>query len=456
MKNIQELMIEDKNPITALSWDYMINEDIRNKNTIIYDEDIFKNSKIFKISVENEDEEDFEEKEKRIKEEESQKEYDDTIQRIEKLSSQTKSFTNQIKRDMELDAKKREELERIQRLRIEKERKEERERIEREERERKIKEEERLKRERERIQKEMLAKRKDINAIGGTIKEKLIKAANNYENIKKEINKINENQSLKDLTNKLFIKIMEIIPNTSLVKDIEKSVAILKDILKELKDANKKELYIYTCYYILSKIKNLLTSSALNYMDTYIKASLIFLINSKTLTYMFFQSISNSCPYIIPVKNFESIFQDKNIINEKNKSLNYDIKENIRKMTINQYLYFIFLNFDINKNKDIIEDYLTNMESFQLNDINYLISNSFSCFLNVFGNYIHNNNNNWSHRIRNIIKKVKEGLKNERKTTRYPEIINIIDKIDNDLDEYCRLINGNQHTEFLRQINGIH
>ena len=241
MKNIQELMIEDKNPITALSWDYMINEDIRNKNTIIYDEDIFKNSKIFKIYVENEDEEDFEEKEKRIKEEESQKEYDDTIQRIEKLSSQTKSFTNQIKRDMEIDAKKREELERIERLRIEKERKEQRERIEREERERKIKEEERLKRERERIQKEMLAKRKDINAIGGTIKEKLIKAANNYENIKKEINKINENQSLKDLTNKLFIKIMEIIPNTSLVKDIEKSVAILKDILKELKDANKKE-----------------------------------------------------------------------------------------------------------------------------------------------------------------------------------------------------------------------
>ena len=456
MKNIQELMIEDKNPITALSWDYMINEDIRNKNKIIYDENIFKNSKIFKISVENEDEEDFEEKEKRIKEEESQKEYDDTIQRIEKLSSQTKSFTNQIKRDMEIDAKKREELERIERLRIEKERKEQRERIEREERERKIKEEERLKRERERIQKEMLAKRKDINAIGGTIKEKLIKAANNYENIKKEINKINENQSLKDLTNKLFIKIMEIIPNTSLVKDIEKSVAILKDILKELKDANKKELYIYTCYYILSKIKNLLTSSALNYMDTYIKASLIFLINSKTLTYMFFQSISNSCPYIIPVKNFESIFQDKNIINEKKKSLNYDIKENTRKMTINQYLYFIFLNFDINKNKDIIEDYLTNMESFQLNDINYLISNSFSCFLNVFGNYIHNNNNNWSLRIRNIIKKVKEGLKNERKTTRYPEIINIIDKIDNDLDEYCRLINGNQHTEFLRQINGIH
>ena len=190
-------------------------------------------------------------------------------------------------------------------------------------------------------------------------------------------------------------------------------------------------------------------------MDTYIKASLIFLINSKTLTYMFFQSISNSCPYIIPVKNFESIFQDKNIINEKNKSLNYDIKENIRKMTINQYLYFTFLNFDINKNKDIIEDYLTNMESFQLNDINYLISNSFSCFVNVFGNYIHSINN-WSLRTRNIINKVKEGLKNERKTTRHPEIINIIDKIDNDLDEYCRLINGNQHTEFLRQINGIH
>ena len=144
MKNIQELMIEDKNPITALSWDYMISEDIRNKNTIIYDEDIFKNSKIFKIYVENEDEEDFEEKEKRIKEEESQKEYDDTIQRIEKLSSQTKSFTNQIKRDMEIDDKKREELERIERLRIEKERKEQTDRIDREERERKIKEEERL------------------------------------------------------------------------------------------------------------------------------------------------------------------------------------------------------------------------------------------------------------------------------------------------------------------------
>ena len=92
---------------------------------------------------------------------------------------------------------------------------------------------------------------------------------------------------------------MEILPNISLVRDISISAKKLVEILKELKGAYKKELYIYTCYYILSKIKNLLTFFALDFRDVYIKVNLLFVFNNKILKYMFFQNISKSCPYII-------------------------------------------------------------------------------------------------------------------------------------------------------------
>ena len=75
------------------------------------------------------------------------------------------------------------------------------------------KKEEKKKKEKERkekeYKKEILAKRKDINAIWGAIKGKLGGVANNYENIKKVINKIIEISIFKNLTTKLFLKIME-------------------------------------------------------------------------------------------------------------------------------------------------------------------------------------------------------------------------------------------------------
>ena len=62
-----------------------------------------------------------------------------------------------------------------------------------------------MRRERERIINE--------NKMRGSVKEKLIKAGNNFENIKNEIKKINNENNLKKKTNYIFTKIMEILPN---------------------------------------------------------------------------------------------------------------------------------------------------------------------------------------------------------------------------------------------------
>ena len=245
---------------------------------------------------------------------------------------------------------------------------------------------------------------------------------------------------------------MEILPNITTEEDLDKFSKEINSLFKELKDNKFKELYIYTCFYILSKIKDILTSSELNYYDCLIKAKFIKVLNNKTLTYMFYQNICYYCPFIIPVKDFESIFIDKNTIQEKKMTLNNNIKENCKRFTTLQYLYFIFLWLEPNKNIGVIEDYLNNMEKFKENEINYLIANSFLSMINVFGNYIKNNNNILMTKIKAILNKVKIGLKLERKNAKYSDVKSIIEKINNDLDNNYKQICGNNNTKFLTEI----
>ena len=449
MKNIENFIIKNEQPITNLMFENLIKEDSRNKSIKIYDENIFRNLKKFKINIDNEDEEK-EDEERKKKEEEHKKDYEETIRRIEKLSSEIELYTNRIRRDMELDAKKKEEMERLEKIRIEEERKkkEERERKKREEEER-----ERIKRERE--EKERKDRERLQNLVGGTIKDKLIKGANNFENIKKEVINIDNDKSKKKISDKILLKIMELLPNITMNNDLKgpnSSGEKLKKMLKELKDENQKEYYIYSCYWILMKIKNILTSSSINFKDCYIKAKLISFLDSKTLTYMFFQNMSNSCPYIIPVKNYESLFNDKNLAAERKNKFSQNRKENINKFIIYEYLYFSFLFIDINKNIDILDDFLKNMEAFEEKDIKYLIGNSFLCFINVFGNYIKYNKSSWLTRIQKILTKVQNGLNKEKNNTKRPEIKNNIDKINNDLDDYLQLLKENKNTKFIQEI----
>ena len=447
MKSIENFILDKKQPeATSLSWNYMICEDKKNKSLKIYDNNIFKKSSIFKIIDNDEEDEDHEDKEEKKREEKSKKEYKELLKRIDKLSTDIESYTNEIKTNMVLDLRKREEMrqkiEIEKRKRIQKER-EEKEREEKEKREKALKEEEeRRKIERERLQ------RKNV----GAIKEKLIKAANNFENIKKEITKINRNKEYERTVDNIFKKIMGILPNVTTLDDIVKYSEEINKVFDEFKENKCKEFYLCTCYLILSRIKDILISSDLDYKDCYIKAKLINNLKSKTLTYMFYQNISNLCPYIIPVKDFESVFKDKEIIMDKNNKALGNISKNYRDITVLQYLYFIFIYLDINKNINIIEDYINNMIKFKPEDINYLVSNSFLCFINVFGNYIKRNKNNWMNNLGAIKNNIKLGLQMERQKTRYKDIKSLIDKINNDIEENYLSINKNTNTRFLKEI----
>ena len=245
---------------------------------------------------------------------------------------------------------------------------------------------------------------------------------------------------------------MEIIPKITTKQDIFKFSKEINKILNEFKENKSKEYYFCACFLILKRIKEILTSSDLDYKDCYIKAKLIIDLKSKTLTYMFFQNISNLCPYIIPVKDFESIFKDKNILDEKNKKALSNIKQNYRDITALQYFYFIFIYLDINNNINIIEDYINNMRQFKPEELDYLVSNSFMCFINVFGNYIKNNKNIWMNNIKEIFTNIKIGLDIERKKTRSKDIKSLIDKINNDIGDSYELINKNMNTRFLKEI----
>ena len=460
MKNIENFIINIEPPLTTFMIDNIISEDSKNKSIRVYDKNLFKNLKLFKINMSN-NEEEKENEEKERKEEIRRKEYQDTLRRIDNISSEIESHTNQIKRDMEIDVEKRKEMERLEKLRIERERKEreEKERIERERIQREKEEKEkRDKAERERKEKERIQIEKDRIKNLGTIKNKLIKAANNFENIRKEVQIINDDKSKEKIINKIILNINDLVPNITTNKDLKEEKSSgkeLKKILKELKDDNQKEFFIYSCYLILAEIKKILTSSSLNYKDSYIKAKLISFLDSKTLTYMFFQNMSNSCPFIIPVKNYKSLFTDENLASEKENYFKRNRKENINKFIIYEYLYFSFLFIDINKNIDILDDFLKNMEAFQEKDINYLIGSSFSSFINVFGYYIKTNKNIWFTRIQNLMNKVMKALNVEREKTKRADIKNIIDKINNDLEDYLKLLKENKKTKYVKEIENL-
>ena len=177
MKNIENFIINIEPPLTTFMIDNIISEDSKNKSIRVYDKNLFKNLKLFKINMSN-NEEEKENEEKERKEEIRRKEYQDTLRRIDNISSEIESHTNQIKRDMEIDVEKRKEMERLEKLRIERERKEreEKERIERERIQREKEEKEkRDKAERERKEKERIQIEKDRIKNLGTIKNKLIK-----------------------------------------------------------------------------------------------------------------------------------------------------------------------------------------------------------------------------------------------------------------------------------------
>ena len=103
-------------------------------------------------------------------------------------------------------------------------------------------------------------------------------------------------------------------------------------------------------------MKNYICMHVLNYESVLINAKIVFSLNCKTLTYLFFQRISNKCPYIIPLPyikaEYDRLFKG------------IDLNEVYKLCRNAEHLYFTFLYLDINKYINIIENYITNSEQF--------------------------------------------------------------------------------------------
>ena len=173
-------------PLSYYSMNKIIFDDDSNKSIKVYDENLFSNMNTFQIEkVEhielNEDSIDNENLKKREKEKE---EFVSYISKMKNIISEIEANTNEIKLEMELDNKRKEEI-----AKREKERKEREEKRKKEEEERKRREEQ-IRKERERKRKEEEEQRRkkqeeerrnndipgldDFNGSGRTIKEKLI------------------------------------------------------------------------------------------------------------------------------------------------------------------------------------------------------------------------------------------------------------------------------------------
>jgi len=479
MKNIENFIIKETKPLTTTSWNNLIKEDHKNSNIKIYDESLFNKVKCFRVVMDNDEEEKIEEEKIKKEEEEKKKKHEKYLEKINLFNSNIEKRLNEIKRDMEEDQKKREELERQEEMRMEQEKKkkEEEERKKREQDKKRIDDEVRKKREaqekkrkeeeerKKREQQMKMQRDRQINGgmnlthnAGGSIKERLINAGNNYQNIINEVKKINENRSLKKISDKILRNINEINSKLSTKADIDKSTEIFIKLLDELKNGQYQDLYLYACFQILAtlseKLYNMSISSQ-SYEKYFIVAKIISKINSKTLSYMLYQRISFICPYIIPIIYTQRDFPDKETLKKRQGFLKEDlnIKDVYNRLKNYEYLYFIFLWLDADRNINILEDYINNIEVFRPADINYLISNSFLCFIDVFGNYIYNKNKNWIQRIINIQKTIIEGLELSNRNTHKSEEKNINGVISHYLKDFMAKIKKNRPTKFKENMN---
>jgi len=479
MKNIENFIIKETKPLTTTSWNNLIKEEHKNSNIKIYDESLFNKVKCFRVVMDNDEEEKIEEEKIKKEEEEKKKKHEKYLEKINLFNSNIEKRLNEIKRDMEEDQKKREELERQEEMRMEQEKKkkEEEERKKREQDKKRIDDEVRKKREaqekkrkeeeerKKREQQMKMQRDRQINGgmnlthnAGGSIKERLINAGNNYQNIINEVKKINENRSLKKISDKILRNINEINSKLSTKADIDKSTEIFIKLLDELKNGQYQDLYLYACFQILAtlseKLYNMSISSQ-SYEKYFIVAKIISKINSKTLSYMLYQRISFICPYIIPIIYTQRDFPDKETLKKRQGFLKEDlnIKDVYNRLKNYEYLYFIFLWLDADRNINILEDYINNIEVFRPADINYLISNSFLCFIDVFGNYIYNKNKNWLQRIINIQKTIIEGLELSNRNTHKSEEKNINGVISHYLKDFMAKIKKNRPTKFKENMN---
>ena len=289
---------------------------------------------------------------------------------------------------------------------------------------------------------------------GGSIKERLINAGNNFQNIIDEVRKINENRSLKEKSDKIFQTINENVTKLSVITDIDRTTEIFIKLLNQLKSSQYQDLYLYACFQILASLSEKLYNmgiSSQSYEKYLIVAKIISKINSKTLTYLLYQRISYICPYIIPIIYTQRDFPDKEILKKRQGFQKVDkyIKDVNNRLNNYEYLYFIFLWLDADRNINIIEDYINNVEVFRPAEINYLISNSFLCFIDVFGNYIYRYKKNWLQRIINIQKIMLEGLELSKRNTNKSDEKNINAVISHKIKDFMNKINKNLPTRFM-------
>ena len=443
-----------KEPLSFYKMNTLIFEDDQNKKVKVYDSSLFDNLKILKTEkVENEEiNPEFDSEEKRKKLEKEKNDFQFYILKMKNLISDIETNTNEIKMDLEQDQKKKEELRKKEQERLERERKlkEEKLKREREEQERKrkqLEEQERLRklREEQNRQQSLISGLDNFNNAGRNIKERLINAGKNYEKIQKEKNKIMNDRNLQNYTKKIIVGVNDIIINkTTSITNIDRSITNLDKLLKEIKQKNNEELYLFACYNVLTFIFKKLNGvdNEIDYENVLINAKIVFKLNSKTLTYMLFQRISNKCPYVIPLPyckaDYDRIFGKK------------ELNEVYKLCKDAEYLYFVFLYLDINKYSNIIENYISNLEEFTYREMSFLVTNSFLCFIDVFGNYIWRNKRNWINRILKIKETVMKGLNEELKKIIKTEsqLIAINKSIKIKIENCFNNLDNNKNTNF--------
>ena len=462
MKLKEEVEQKSNQPLSLYSMNSIIFEDNPNKTIKVYDSSLFDEMNVLKVEkVENQDfNPDFISEEKRKKIEKEKNEFQMYISNMKNLISDIEANTNEIKLEMEQDKIKKEELRKKEIERIEREIKlkeleEKRKKKEEEEKRRlQILEQERLKKiqEEQNRQNSLISGLDNFNNAGRNIKERLINAGKNYEKIKKEIKKINDDNKLLTYTLRICKVINDIIINkTTTIKNIEKSINELDKLLKEIKQKNNEELYLYACFnvltFIFKKMKEV--DNEIDYENVVINATIVLKLNCKTLTYMFFQRISNRCPYIIPLPfikaEYKKLFPGK------------DFNEVYKLCRDAEYLYFIFLYLDKNKYENIVENYISNIEQFSYEKMNFLITNSFHCFIDVFGNYIMRNKRNWINRILKIKENAIKGLNEEAKKVANTEshLIAINKALKLKIENCFEKLNNNKNTNFIENFLAI-
>ena len=262
-----------------------------------------------------------------------------------------------------------------------------------------------------------------------------------YQKFKEKINLLNENEDAKKYYLSYLKDFSDIFSLIDSKNDINKENKLII-YFNEIKDM--KELFIVVCNIFLGLIfQGIKDKKDYKYLILFSMMINKFKSN-KILINLFFQKITNVCPYLLPY------YHKENLIIKNGYKEGETISDFVFRQSTYLKLFFCYIYLNIQEYINYIKEYFNYMEHIE---INYITARAFQIYISFFGKIIFNFEG--KEKIKNLYNKFDKAIEQEKQNSKIKGLNTIDVETGYSLKEDIKKIFKNDLTEFEREFNKL-